>query len=321
MKGYMILASLYNKKEVEAEKRNDVLAQVKDLASNPTPENRYKLAELVSLTAKQILDQRLNWLDRIADVRRGSEGQKPEWKVPYSGVVAEIGAKGSTPQVSKINQKKVALPTIQVAVRPKIDHQDLVQRPEMIMDIVEESVLRMENEMVKYIQDAVLAVYVGLGSPNYATGANVAAATFDAQLTTIQRFGQASILGDIGMVTQLTALTGFSNRVADDLMIEANNNRFLGIYKGANVVELTNKYNDESSLAETNLLLRKDLLFVVPTGDVALRPIKVFIGGDVRTMQRDNIEDESLEMIMRMDFAVGVIGNQKITAVYKDTNK
>lgn len=320
-KGYMILASLYAGKEVEKESKDALFAEVSKLASKPTPENMYLLGELVSYTATQILNTRLNWLESIADVKRGAEGDKPEWDVPYSGIVAEIGAKGSTPQVSKIYNKKVVLPTVQVSVRPKIDHQDLVQRPELIMRSVDESVVRMENEMVKYIQNAMITAYTAIGSPNYATGANIAPTTFDPQLTTIQRFGQATILGDIGMLTQFTALTGYSNRVAEKYMVEANENRFIGIYKGANLVELTNRYEDESSLAETNLVLRKDLAFIIPTGSVELRPLKVFLGGGVRTMQRQNIEDESLEMIMRMDFGVGVIGNQKITAVYKDTNR
>jgi hypothetical protein len=319
--GYMILAEEFTGVNKDKEALELVYAEVQRLSATPSPENLYLLAELISFTATQVIDQRLNWLDSIADVKRGAEGDKPEWDVPYTGIVVEIGAKGSTPQVSKIYNKKIAVPTFQISVRPKIDHQDFVQRPQLILRSVEEAAVRMENALVKHMQDAMLTTYTALSSPNYVTGAGVDATTFGTQLTTIQRFGQASILGDIGMVTQLTALTGFSNRVADQLMVEANTNRFLGIYKGANVVELTNRYADEFSLAESNLVLRKDLLFVVPTGSPEQRPLKVFLGGGIRTANRTNFEDESYEMIMRMDVGVAVIGNQLITAIYKDTNK
>jgi hypothetical protein len=319
--GYMILAEEFAGKNTDKEGLEAVFAEVQRLSATPSPENLYLLAELISYTATQTINQRLNWLDAIADVRRGAEGDKPEWDVPYTGIVVEIGAKGSTPQVSKIYERKVVLPTFQISVRPKIDHQDFVQRPQLIMRSVEEATVKMENALVKYIQDAMLTTYTALSTPLYATGAGVAAVTFDPQLTAVQRFGQASILGDIGMVTQLTSLTGYNNSVADQYMVEANTNRFLGTYKGANVVELTNRYADEFSLAESNLVLRKDLLFVVPTGSADQRPLKVFIGGGVRTIPRTNAEDESQEFFMRMDFGVGVIGNQLITAIYKDTNR
>lgn len=319
--GFMILAEEFKGVNTDKEGLADVYAEVSRLSATPSPENLYTLAELISFTATQVINQRLNWLDTIADVRRGAEGDKPEWDVPYTGIVVEIGAKGSTPQVSKIYNKKVVVPTFQISVRPKIDHQDFVQRPELILRSIEEAMVRMENALVKHMQDALLTTYTALSSPNYATGANVAATTFNAQLTAIQRFGQASVLGDIGMVNQLTELAGFNSRVADQLMIEANNNRFLGTYKGANVVELTNRYADEFSMAETNLVLRKDLLFVVPTGSPEQRPLKVFMGGAIRTANRTNFEDESYELIMRMDVGVAVIGNQLITAIYKDTNR
>ena len=223
----------------------------------------------------------------------------------------------------EIYEKTVKATKVQIGVRPKVDQQDLVKRPELLVESLREAVIRMESEMVKYIQDAMMAVYTGLGSPNYETGANVVAATLKSQINTIKQLtgSPVTVIGDIGMVDQLTALTGFNSNVADQLMIEANAMRFLGTFYSSNVVELTNRYVDESSIALSNSLLRRDLLFIVPTGAVDLRPLKVFVGGDVQVRVRTNFEDGSLEYIMTQDFATAVVGNQKATAVYKDTNK
>jgi hypothetical protein len=76
---------------------------------------------------------------------------------------------------------------------------------------------------------------------------------------------------------------------------------------------------DDSSLANTNLALRNDLVYITPSGDIASRPLKVFLGGSMRSMDRTNPEDESYEIFMRMEVGVGVIGNQKRSAVYEDT--
>lgn len=320
MKGYMILADIYAKKSVDEEKKQELFAQVKELASNPTPENRYQIAQLAGFSVMNILNTRMNFLETIADVKNGANGDKPEWKVPYSGVVAKVVAKGSTPEVSKIYEKRVVVPTVEVSARPKVDYQDLVQRPENLMRIIEESVDRMENAMVQYIQDTNYTVFSALSSPNYNSGAGVVKTDFDALLAMVQRFGNATIVGDFVALSKLTALTGFNSNVADALAIEHNNNRFIGTYLGANTVSMTNRYADESSLADSNLVLRNDLIYITSTGDVSSRPLKVFMEGAMRTMDRTNPEDESYEIFMRMDFGVAVIGNQKRMAVWEDTS-
>ena len=43
---------------------------IKDLASNPTPHNRYQIAQLVGFTVNEILRPKGNWLDQVADVKR-----------------------------------------------------------------------------------------------------------------------------------------------------------------------------------------------------------------------------------------------------------
>jgi len=320
-KGYMVLASLVKGVEVEPQEKEALFAEITRLAS--TPGSELILSQLMSLTATQLLEQPLNWLENIADLRRGSRAEDPMWRVPYSGIYAEVQALNSTPRISKIYEKTVKATKVQIGVRPKVDQNDLVKRPELLVESLREAVIRMESEMVKYIQDAMMTVYTGLGSPNYETGANVVAATLKSQINTIKQLtgSPVTVIGDIGMVDQLTALTGFNSNVADQLMIEANAMRFLGTFYSSNVVELTNRYVDESSIALSNSLLRRDLLFIVPTGAVDLRPLKVFVGGDVQVRVRTNFEDGSLEYIMTQDFATAVVGNQKATAVYKDTNK
>jgi hypothetical protein len=318
--GYMILAEEFTGVNKDKESLELVYAEIQRLSATPSPDNLYQLAELVSYSTTHVLNQRLNWLDTIADVKRGAEGDKPEWTIDYTGIVAEIGAKGSTPQVSQLFEKKVAVPTFQISTRPKINHQDFVQRPHLILKSIEEAALRMENALIKYVQDAMFTTFSVLADPNYNTGAGVSKTILDEQMRAIQYIDQVSIIGDIKMISQLTGLTGFFSRVPDQLMLEHNERRHIGTYNNANVVELTNRYNDEFSLAKTNLVLRNDLLFIVPTGSPERRPLKVFLGGEVRTRPHSSPEDDSYEFFMRMDFAVAVVGNQLATAVYRDTS-
>jgi len=319
-KGYEILASNYRKEAVDTIELNDIYAQVKKYASNPNPANVYELGQLIKYTATDILNSRLNWVPQIADTKNGAEGDKPEFITKYSGVVAKVTAKGATPEVSQIKQKSTVLPTVHISARPKIEYQDLVQRPEMLMEIIEETVIKMENQLAQYIQNSAMAVFSTYTNSNYKTGANIVQATLDGQLQAMQRISpQCSVIGDVAMLSKLSALVGYTSNPAPSFQEEINNNRFVAVYKQAKVVELTNRFADETSIEDDNLVLRKDLLAVVPSGNPAIRPIKVFLGGTVQTRNATNFEDGSMETIYFMEVGVGVIGNQKATAFYKDT--
>lgn len=317
----LILSDVYQGKEVTEEEKTDLLAEVKKLASNPTPDNKYHLAQLVGYTINDMLGQKLNWLANIADTKNGALGEKPEFTINYSGITSKIGAKGHTPEVSMIMDKQVVIPTVEVSARPKCNFRDLIRKPEKIVEMVQDAMRQMENDITEYIEGVLYATQKLLSTPNYVSGAGLSKTTFDPIVTAIKRLnGEAVILGDIDMVEQLTAFAGFSNRVADDLMLQHNRNGFIGQYKQAQVLQLTNRYSDESSIASTNLVLRNDLLYVLPIGSADNRPLKVFMEGAVRAMDNTNAEDESFELFIRMDFGAQVVANQNKLGMAEDTS-
>lgn len=319
-KGYLILSDMTSGKTVEQDEMKVLLSKVKDLASDPSPENRYRLSELVEYTISDLIMQRMNWIENIADVRNGALGQKPEFKLNYSGIVAKIGAKGHTPEVSMIMDRQVVVPTVEVSARPSVLFRDLVRDPQKIVDMVEDAMRAMENEIVQYIEGVLYASQSALSAPNYASGAGLVKATLDDQLRAIQRLnGEATVMGDINMIHKITELAGFNDRVADELMIQHNQNGFIGTYLGASVAQLINRYADESSIAETNLVLKDDVLYILPVGSATNRPLKVFWEGAVRSMDKTNPEDESFELFIRMDFGAQVVANQNKLAMYEDT--
>lgn len=321
-KGYKILSSIVQGHEVEDAKKEKLFSSIKALVEDPTPDNRYRLSELVEYTINDLIMQRMNWLENIADIRNGALGQKPEFELSYTGIVAKIGAKGHTPEVSMISERKVVVPTVEVSARPKMNFRKMIDDPSKIVDMINDAMRAMENEVVQYIEGILYTTQSGLATPNYESGAGLVKTAFDPQIRAIQRLnGEAVILGDINMIHKVTELTGFSNRVADELMIQHNQNGFIGTYLGASVAQLINRYADESSIAETNLVLRDDLLYVLPVGTPANRPLKVFMEGAVRSMDRTNPEDESFELFIRMDFGSQVVANQNKLAMYEDTNE
>lgn len=320
-KGVLALASKYMGKNFNESDLDAAYTKIKELASTANKKaSREEIAELVGYVIDSVISQRLNWMDMVADVKRVGEGDKAEFKTKYDGIVAKIAAKSSTPEISQIKYKKEIVPTVEVQARPSVNYREMVNNPEKIMEVVEDAMIKMENEMVVYVQSVLNTAYSALSTPNYVSGSGIVKSTFDPQVRAMGRFGKPAIMGDIEVITKLTANTGFTNRVADDLMIEHNYNGFIGTYLNGNVVQTVNRYADDTSLALSNLVQDFDKLYVVPAGPSDSRPLKVVFEGGVRAMEQMNPEDESWELFLRMDFGVAVLGIQKLMAIYEDTS-
>ena len=98
---------------------------------------------------------------------------------------------------------------------------------------------------------------------------------------------QIKEFGDEIAVIEQRILDAAVELESEKYMVEGNESRFIGTYGGANLVELTNRFLDESSMEEDNLLLRDDLLYILPAGNPSARPLKVFKGGVLRTEEKN----------------------------------
>lgn len=322
--GALALANAYMNKPVDKETLDASYEKIKELASIAEKKQsaREELAEIVGYTVDSVINQRMNYLELIADVKRVADGEKAEFKVKYDGIKAELIAKSATPAISRIAYKRVTVPTVEVAARPSIPFRQLAHNPEVIMEVIDDAAVKMENQMVGYVQSVLYTAYSALTeTENFVQGAGVTTAGLDPQVRAMARFGgRAAVIGDISMTSQLAGLTGFDSRTSDNIIDEYNNNGLIGTYIGSSVVTLMNRYADDTSLDDSNLVLRNDLLYTLPVGTAAERPLKVVMEGDVRSAEQRNNEDETWELFLRMDFGVSVVGIQKLMAVYEDTN-
>jgi hypothetical protein len=304
------------KQAVEKNELKDAHEYIKELASNPTPNNRYEIAQILSYVINDGLTERVNYIEQIADVKRTGYGEKAQFKVDIDDLKAVFQAKSSTVERSKVSSKYITMDTDEVSIRPVINFLDMVTGKQDLVSIARKATVQMELAIVKRIQDAVYAAFSALSSPNYASGAGVVASAFDPILNAMLRVGgSAAILGDIEALSKFTDLTGTT--VAEKYLVEANENGYIGTYKGGKLIKLMNPFEANSL---TNTVLRKDLIYVVPTGAEELRPIKVQFEGDVHTIDAP-VNINSKEVEFRFDQYVGVtaVGVRKLMGVYEDT--
>lgn len=306
------------KAEVDHNELKDAKEYIKELASNPNPNNCYEIAQILKFVINDGFTQRVQYLDEIADVKRTGFGEKAQFKIEIDDLKAMFQAKGSTTERSKVSNKYFTLDTDEVSIRPVVDLYDLQTGKADFTKIAERAMIKLELEIVKRVQNVVYAAFSGMSSPNYSSGAGITKSAFDPILYAMMRAGgSAAIVGDIEALSKFTALTGFNNVVADSLVVEHNQNGMIGTYLGAKLMKLNNPFV-ANSLTDTEL--RKDLIYVVPTGAEELRPIKVQFEGELQAIGTP-VNIDSKQMEMRFDQYVGVsaIGVRKLMGVYQDT--
>lgn len=153
-----------------AKRTNEMIAE---LAKNPTPHNRYQIAQLVGFAVNEIVRPKTNWLDLIADTKRVGFGEKAQFKTRLEGVRAYIGAKGGTVARSKIANKTVTVGTVAVSARPFVNSVELQNGQADMASLINDAAYQIELATYQYLQGVMNAA---LGSapfvtPYYGTGA------------------------------------------------------------------------------------------------------------------------------------------------------
>lgn len=271
-----------------------------------------------------LLKPKTAFLDDIADTKRVGYGDKALFKVKMDNIRAFVQAKGATTPRSKIANKTITLDTVAVSARPVINTVELLAGRVNMADLIVEATNEMNAKILEYAVNTLQNGFSTMASPYYGYGTGLVTTTLNPMIRHWMRYGGATLLGDIEIVSKLAALTGFAfsttqTQFSDAILNEQNQNGFIGRYMGANVVQLVNPYATGS---DTTTVLPKDKLFILPASASAdARPLKVLFEGDVQSQEATNIDDKAFEV--RLDQFVGaglVYGDFPSMSVYRDSS-
>lgn len=298
---------------------------IKDLASDPSPHNKYQIAQLVKFAVNDIIKQDTNFLDQLADVKRVGFGDKAEFDVKLPGVKAFVQAKGATTPRTKNAHKTVSLETLSVSARPVINIVELQNGLANAADVINDGSFQMECAMYGFIENVLTTAATTWSAPYYGTGSGLVKSTIDPMvLNWIRMSGGAAIFGDIAELTGLAALTGFTanastQQFAGNIINEQNMNAVIGTYLSAKVVPLVNPLKEDGSDA---FVFNSKKLYIVPTGvDAGMRPLKVVFEGDVFSTESTNIDDLSWEIRLDQYFNAAIAkGVRPYMSMYADSS-
>lgn len=311
-------------KSIDSEVAGYASNLIKDQASNPTPENRYQIGQLVGFAVNEIIKPKSNWLDNIADVKRVGFGEKAQFKIKQEGIRAYVQAKGATTARSKVATKTISLDTVSVSARPVINLVELRTGQTQMSDLIVDAAYQMELAELAYIQKVLNEAAKDWKSPYYGSGSGIVKATLDPMIRHWMRVSggaSASLLGDINMVSKLGEQTGFTastdlKAFADSIITEQNAAGFVGVYNASKVINLVNPVVDSTDTP----VLDTNKLFILPGNiDPSLRPLKVTFEGDVQSHEGTNIDDKSFEIRLDQDFGAAIVyGARPNLGVYED---
>ena len=308
---------------IDSKVREDADKLIKDLASDPSPNNKYQISQLVKFAVNDIVKRDTNWLDLIADTKRVGFGDKAEFDVKLPGVRAFIQAKGATTPRTKDSRKGFTMETISVSARPFINIVELQNGLANAADLINSASYQMEVAINRHVQSVLTAAASNWQAPYYGTGSGLVKATLDPMIIHwIRTTGGAAILGDIAELNKLGPLTGWTSttntqQYADQLIVEQNANVFLGTYLGAKAVSLANPFVEDGT---DSVVFDTNKLYILPTGvDASMRPLKVVFEGDVFSTEATNINDLSWEIRLDQYFNAGIAyGDRPYMGVYLD---
>lgn len=304
---------------VQKEDYKDALEYIKELASNPNPNNRYELMQIVSYVVDNTLDVRLNYLNYVAEVKNTEFNERPKFKVKTQGISAFWQAIGSTPDRTKIGHKYSDLKIEELSARPYAEWAEIAAGRYDFVEMIRDVTNEFEGKTAQKVQNTLYSAFSGMASPNYASGSGMVSASFDPLLNAMQRLGRCSIVGDYEALQKLSGITNVitNGATSDNIIDEVNRNGVIGIYKGAPVVVLENPYE---GLTGFNTVLDKGYIYIVPSVSDQVKTVKVQFAGGVTGIEGQNMADASYEMRFDKHMGAGVItGTRQPLAVYEDT--
>ena len=296
---------------IDSNIREEADKLIHDLASDPTPNNRYQIAQLVKFAVNDIIKRDTNWLDAIADTKRVGFGDKAEFDVKLPGVKAFIQAKGATTPRTKNSRKAFTMETLSVSSRPFINIVELQNGLANAADLINDASYQMEVAINRYIEDVLYQAVQNWRAPYYGSGSGaLVKATLDPMiLHWLRTTGGATILGDIALLNQLYGLTGFTattnTQLNDAILGEQNQNAFIGTYSGAKVLNLMNPFAEDGT--DDTVFQHTNMLYILPNAvDAGMRPLKVVFEGDVFSTEATHIDDLSWEIRLDQYFNAGI---------------
>jgi hypothetical protein len=275
---------------------------------------RTELAQITTTVTNTILRGKTNYLETFADVARTAINEKVQFEIERDLTSAEFTAKGVAGDRGTLTKEYVGMTTKHVTTRPYISWMDLATGRINFDRIAALSAEKMDNALTKEMETVLFNAFSVMASPNYETAVGIDQTLLKNQINTFGSFGQPTLLGDISKLALLDNISGWNGKLPEALALEHNANGFIGTFNTANVIKLVNPLL-RGSLTQTQL--RKDLMYILSSGDASQRSLKAQFEGELYMREKEDFESGDYEIMMGQIAGFKVVGAEHYMGVYR----
>ena len=314
-----VLAAQNQNERIDSDQIEKANSLISELLEDLNPQTCHQIGQIVAFTVEELQNKALDFLGNIADEKNINYGEKAAFKVRTDGIHAYVQAKGATTARSYITDHQLLVGTKEISARPAINIVDLKAGRFNMADLIREANAKITEKKLEIVESVLQAGFQNVNAtPWYAKSTGgFNPALLEAQVLHFRRLGPVTLLGDIAAVGQLDASAGMTINgtptwaYSGSMIDEHNGNGYLGKWKGADVVGMTNAYKADG----VTPVLNPDWIYIVPGGQSnEMRNLKIVNEGGINSMASQNIDDRVTEVLLYTWFGAAFVVGKNPTA-------
>jgi hypothetical protein len=241
--------------------------------------NEILINEIIEETVDAILPIKLGErLGVFAEIAVVGDGVTKKFHVPNGKIKAAYSALGVEQPRQKLYKGSLTVQTAPIAGAVYAEYEDLaagrVDFAEMILQLVD----AIMDTIYAGIQEALIGAFGTVNNANRYAGASFNQSEFDKLKGTVQAYGKPMVIGTGVGLSEISNGAGFDwNKTNEQDRLDIRNLGHVAMYKGANVIELPNTFQDETNSAK---VLDDGYVYIMPVDGV--KPVKIVLEGSMK---------------------------------------
>jgi hypothetical protein len=238
--------------------------------------NEILINEIIEETVDQIVPIKLrNALGIFADVDTTPDGVTKKYHEPTGKISAAYTALGVQQPRQKLYKGSFSVQTAPIGGAVYAEYEDLVAGRVDFAELVLQLSDAVEDKVYAGVEEALVGAFGSVNNANRFADPAFNQTEFDKLKGTVQAYGKPAIIGTGVGLSDISNGAGFDwNKTTELDRLDIRNIGHVAMYKGSNVLELPNSFEDETNAAK---VLDDGYIYMMPVG--GFKPVKIVLEG------------------------------------------
>jgi hypothetical protein len=240
--------------------------------------NEILINEIIEETVDAILPIRIQErLGVFAEVAVVGDGVTKKFHTSNGKIKAAYSALGVEQPRQKLYKGSFTVATAPISGAVYAEYEDLVSGRVNFAEMVNQLVDAIMDTIYAGIQEALVGAFGVVNNANRYAGSTFSQSEFDKLKGTVQAYGKPVVIGTGVGLAEISNGAGFDwNKTNEQDRLDIRNLGHVAKYKGADVLELPNTFEDETNAAK---VIDDGYVYLMPVGGE--KPVKIVLEGQM----------------------------------------